>query len=406
MSFDVDAQRAQFPLLQRLLNGKPLSYLHNAATTQKPNAVVAAIVAYYTQCNANVHRAAHGVATEATDRFEAARAKVAHWINAASPDEIIWTRGATDSINMVASGLHERLQAGDEILVSLLEHHSNFVPWQQLAIRTGARLVVIPVLPSGDLDASALTTLLNARTRILALSHVSNALGTHNDVAPWLQRARGLGCVTLLDGAQAMAHLRVDVRSFGCDFYVFSGHKMYGPTGIGVLYGRRDALLSLQPTQFGGEMISNVGIEQSTWNDLPYRFEAGTPHIEGAIGLGAAIDYLAALDWAAVTAHEQALRLSAEAGLRQLPGVRLVGEATRKVAVVSFTVDGAHSHDVGTLLDAQGIAVRTGHHCTMPLMHSLGLAGGTVRASFALYNDQQDVDRFLTGMHKALSLLG
>ncbi len=405
MSFDVAARRAEFPLLQRKLNGKPLTYLDNAATTQKPDAVIAAIVAYYKECNANVHRAAHGIATEATDRFEAARSKVAHWINAASPDEIIWTRGATDSINMVASGLHERVQPGDEILVSLLEHHSNFVPWQQLARRTGARLVVIPVLASGDLDVSALTTLLNGRTRVLALSHVSNALGTHNDVQPWLQRAKQLGCVTLLDGAQAMAHLRVDVQALGCDFYAFSGHKMYAPTGIGALYGRRDALLALQPSQFGGEMISEVRVEQSTWNDLPYRFEAGTPHIEGAIGVGAAIDYLAALDWSAVAAHEQALRMAAEAGLRQMPGVRIIGEARHKAAVVSFTVDGAHSHDVGTLLDAQGIAVRTGHHCTMPLMHSLGLTGGTVRASFALYNDQQDVDRFLTGLRKARSLL-
>ncbi len=405
MSFHAAARRAEFPLLQRQLNGKPLTYLDNAATTQKPEAVIAAIVAYYRECNANVHRAAHGIATEATDRFEAARSKVAHWINAASPDEIIWTRGTTDSINMVAAGLQERVQAGDEILVSLLEHHSNFVPWQQLAKRTAARLVVIPVLPSGDLDVSTLDTLLNARTRVLALSHVSNALGTHNDVQPWLQRAKRLGCITLLDGAQAMAHLRVDVQALGCDFYAFSGHKMYGPTGIGALYGRRDALLALQPSQFGGEMISDVRIEQSTWNELPYRFEAGTPHIEGAIGLGAAIDYLAELDWPAVAAHEQALRMAAEAGLRQMPGVRIVGEAKHKAAVVSFVVDGAHSHDVGTLLDAQGIAVRTGHHCTMPLMHSLGLAGGTVRASFALYNVQQDVDRFLTGVQKALSLL-
>ena len=404
-ALDVASLRAQFPILARQLNGKPLAYLDNAATTQKPRCVLDAIVRFYEECNANVHRAAHGLATEATDRFEGARAKVASWINAASPEQVIWTRGTTEAINLVAAGLDARLAPGDEILVSMLEHHSNFVPWQQLALRTGAVLRLIPLTPAGELDATDLHALLGPRTRVLALAHVSNALGTHNDVAPWLARARELGCITLLDGAQAMAHLRVDVQALGCDFYAFSGHKMYAPTGIGALYGRREALLALPPWQFGGEMISDVRVEGSTWNDLPYRFEAGTPHMEGAIGLGAAIDFLATLDHDAVHAHEQRLRLRTEAGLRQMPGIRIVGEAARKSAVVSFVVDGTHPHDVGTLLDAQGVAVRTGHHCTMPLMRSLGLPGGTVRASFALYNDDADVDRLLLAVDKALTML-
>ena len=403
--FDVAALRAQFPVLARALNGKPLAYLDNAATTQKPRCVLDAILAFYEECNANVHRAAHGLATEATERFEGARAKTAAWINAATPEQLVWTRGTTEAINLVAAGLDARLAPGDEILVSMLEHHSNFVPWQQLALRTGAQLRLVPLTASGELDASDIETLLNPRTRVLALTHVSNALGTEVDVAPWVERARELGCVTLLDGAQAMAHLRVDVQALGCDFYAFSGHKMYGPTGIGALYGRREALLALPPWQFGGEMIRDVRVEASTWNDLPYRFEAGTPHLDGAIGLGAAIGFLATLDHGAVLAHEQRLRLRTEAGLRQMPGVRIVGEAARKSAVVSFVVEGAHPHDVGTLLDAQGVAVRTGHHCTMPLMRSLGLPGGTVRASFALYNDDADVDRLLTAVDKALTML-
>lgn len=404
MSFDVARYRADFPILATQVRGKPLTYLDNAATSQKPRLVLDAIRGYYESSNANVHRGAHALAAAATDAFEGARRKVQRWINADSSDEVVFTRGTTEAINIVASGMREQLSPGDELVVSLLEHHSNFVPWQQLARRSGATLRVIPLTAEGALDERGLA-LIGARTRILALAHVSNALGTRNDLAPWLAAARSVGALSLVDGAQAMAHDRVDVRALGCDFYAFSGHKMYGPTGIGVLYGRRDALLALEPSQFGGEMIAEVRLDDSTWNTLPYRFEAGTPHIAGAIGLGAAVDYLDGLDPLAVEQHERRLRLRTEQALAQRPGLRIIGTAANKVAVVSFVVDGVHSHDLGTLLDAQGIAVRTGHHCTMPLMTSLGLAGGTVRASFGLYNDDADVDRLLAGIDKALTML-
>ena len=403
-AFPAAELRARFPILTRIVNGRPLVYLDNAATTQKPDAVIASLVAYYSECNANVHRAAHALADEATQRFEAARANLADWINAASVDEIVWTRGTTESINLIANGLRDQLNPGDEILTTVVEHHSNFVPWQMLAQQTGATLRVLPVHADGDLDLRSLDDLLTARTRVFACGHVSNALGTVHPIAALVARARSLGAITVIDGAQAMPHQRVDVQAMGCDFYAFSGHKMFGPTGIGVLYGRRERLEALRPTQYGGEMIRRVTIARTTLNDLPYRLEAGTPNIAAAIGLGAAVDFLRALDLGALAKHEQDLRLRAEALLRQIDGVQVVGAARHKTAVVSFTMTGGHPHDVATLLDQQGVAVRAGHHCAMPLMEALNLPG-TVRASFALYNTDADVDALVAAVHKARGML-
>ena len=403
-AFSAVEVRKRFPILSRTVNGRPLTYLDNAATTQKPDVVIASLVAYYTECNSNVHRAAHTLADEATQRFEAARANVKQWINAAANEEIIWTRGATEAINIVANGLRDRLGPGDEILTTIVEHHSNFVPWQMLAQHTGATLRVVPVNASGELDLVVLDQLLSSRTRIFAFGHVSNALGTVHPIAELISRAKTWGAITLVDGAQAMAHQRVDVQALGCDFYAFSGHKMYGPTGIGVLYGRREVLEGLTPTQFGGEMISRVTTANTTFNELPYRFEAGTPNIADAIGLSAAIDFLASLEASAIATHEDALRLRTEAMLRQIEGVQIIGEARHKAPVVSFTMRGGHPHDVATLLDQQGVAVRAGHHCAMPLMEALGLPG-TVRASFALYNTEEDVDALVAAVHKVRGML-
>ena len=403
-AFSAVEVRKRFPILSRMVNGRPLTYLDNAATTQKPDAVIASLVAYYTECNSNVHRAAHTLADEATQRFEAARANVKQWINAAANEEIIWTRGATEAINIVANGLRDRLGPGDEILTTIVEHHSNFVPWQMLAQHTGATLRVVPVNASGELDLVVLDQLFSSRTRIFAFGHVSNALGTVHPIGELISRAKTWGAITLVDGAQAMAHQRVDVQALGCDFYAFSGHKMYGPTGIGVLYGRREVLEGLTPTQFGGEMISRVTTANTTFNELPYRFEAGTPNIADAIGLSAAIDFLASLEASAIATHENALRLRTEAMLRQIEGVQIIGEARHKAPVVSFTMRGGHPDDVATLLDQQGVAVRAGHHCAMPLMEALGLPG-TVRASFALYNTEQDVDALVAAVHKVRGML-
>ena len=403
-AFSAAEVRKRFPILSRIVNGRPLTYLDNAATTQKPDVVIASLVAYYTECNSNVHRAAHTLADEATQRFEAARANVKQWINAAANEEIIWTRGATEAINIVANGLRDRLGPGDEILTTIVEHHSNFVPWQMLAQHTGATLRVVPVNAIGELDLVVLDQLLSSRTRIFAFGHVSNALGTVHPIAELISRAKTWGAITLVDGAQAMAHQRVDVQALGCDFYAFSGHKMYGPTGIGVLYGRREVLESLTPSQFGGEMISRVTTAKTTFNELPYRFEAGTPNIADAIGLSAAIDFLASLEASAIATHEDALRLRTEAMLRQIEGVQIIGEARHKAPVVSFTMRGGHPHDVATLLDQQGVAVRAGHHCAMPLMEALGLPG-TVRASFALYNTEEDVDALVAAVHKVRGML-
>jgi cysteine desulfurase/selenocysteine lyase len=403
MSFDIAALRAQFPILSQTVRGKPLVYLDNGATTQKPEAVIQAIDAYYRECNSNVHRGAHYLSDEATARFENARQSVANFLNA-SREEIIWTRGTTESINLVASCHGASLKAGDEVVISTLEHHSNIVPWQMACERSGALLKVIPLNGDGSLDLPAYRALLNERTRIVALTQVSNALGTVNPVAEMIRDARAAGAVTVIDGAQAVSHFSVDVRALDCDFYAFSGHKLFGPTGIGVLYGRRTLLEAMPPWLGGGEMIETVSFERSTWNRLPYKFEAGTPNIAGAIGLGAAIDWLQAQDRTALAAHEATLLRDATARAEAFDGLRLIGTAPDKVAVMSFLLDGTHPHDVGQLLDQQGVAVRTGHHCTMPLMDRLGIPG-TVRASFSIYNDSTDVERLFSALEKVKSFL-
>ena len=397
--------RKDFPLLAAHVNGHPLVYLDNAATTQKPAAVINAMTRYYEADNANVHRAAHALAERATVAMEQARTDVARFINAVSTDEVIFTRGTTESINLVASGLGRALRPGDEILVTLMEHHSNYVPWMMAAQQAGAQLVPVRITPQGEIDREDFANRLSERTRIVAFAHVSNALGTVNPVAELITQVRAAGdAVILVDGAQAVLHLPVDVQALDVDFYAFSAHKLFGPTGMGVLYGRRRHLESLPPMQYGGEMIERVTRDSVTFNRLPFRFEAGTPNIAGAVGLGAAVTYLESIPRQQLLADEHRLVEQAVSALNQLPGVRVVGQPAQRLSVVSFVVEGGHAHDIGTLLDQQGIAVRTGHHCTMPLMDSLGL-NGTVRASFSLYNDQTDLERFLQGMHKALTFL-
>ncbi|KAF0808670.1 cysteine sulfinate desulfinase [Alcanivorax sp. S71-1-4] len=401
---NLDALRAAFPILASEAYGKPLVYLDNAATTQKPRAVIEAIEHYYLHTNSNVHRGAHYLGDLATAALEGAREKVAAFLNARR-EEVIWTRGTTEGINLVAHSFGgSQLKAGDEVLISSLEHHANIVPWQQVCARTGATLRVIPLANDASLDLSNLDTLINARTRIVAVVHVSNALGVINPVAEIIRRARAVGATVLLDAAQAVAHFPVDVQALDCDFLVFSGHKLFGPTGIGVLYGRQALLEAMPPYQTGGEMIETVSFEASTWNQLPYKFEAGTPHIAGAVGLGAAIDWLNAQDRQAFLAHEEDLRDYVTERARAFPGLRIIGDTPSKVATLSFLLDGAHPNDVGTLLDQQGVAVRTGHHCTMPLMNLLGIPG-TVRASFAPYNSRADIDRLFTALEKAARFL-
>lgn len=404
MSFDVQALRAQFPILEQTVNGKPLVYLDNAATTQKPRQVIDAVRDYYEGSNSNVHRAAHYLSDKATSAFEAARTTVAEFVNAAR-EEIIWTKGTTEGINLVAQ-CHgrEQLKPGDEVLITALEHHANIVPWQQVCERTGATLKVVPLREDGSVDDEAFYRLLGERTRIVAVSHVSNSLGTVNPVADWLSAARDVGAVTLVDGAQAVGHFPVDVQALGCDFYAFSAHKLFGPTGIGALYGRRERLDAMPPYQTGGEMIETVSFEKSTWNQLPYKFEPGTPHIAGVIGFGIAVGWLQQQDRAALAAHENALLAAATEQAQAFDGLKIIGNAATKVGVLSFLLDGAHPADVGTLLDQQGVAVRTGHHCCMPLMDGLGIPG-TVRASFSIYNTLEEVDSLFRALEKVRTFL-
>lgn len=392
--------RSQFPALAQEVNGHPLVYLDNAATTQKPQAVLDAIAHYYGVDNANVHRAAHALSGRATRAFETARETVARFINAPRSHEVIWTRGTTEAINLVAQswGMSE-LKAGDEIILSTLEHHANIVPWQLVAQRTGAVIRVIPLDGRGDLDLAAYQAMLGPRTRLVSVAHVSNALGTVNPVTQMVAEAKAVGAVTLIDGAQAVAHLEVDVQAIGCDFYAFSGHKLYGPTGIGVLWGRTELLERMPPWQAGGEMIDRVSFSGTTFNTLPFKFEAGTPHIAGAIGLAAAIDFVMTQDRQSHAQHEQSLTDYLVAGLQQVPGLRLIGEPGQRAGAVSFLLDDIHPQDAATLIDMQGIALRVGHHCAMPLMESLGI-GGTMRASLACYNNRDDVDALLAALHK------
>ncbi len=391
-AFDVEAIRAQVPILARRVHGKALVYLDNAATTQKPEAVLAALDGYYRTTNANVHRGVHLLSAEATRAHERARESVRRFLNAPAAREIVFVRGTTEAVNLVAQAYaRPRLQPGDEILVTAMEHHSNLVPWQMVCAMTGARLKAVPFSDEGVLDLGAFDRLLGERTRLVALGHVSNALGTIHPVAEIARRAHARGVPVFVDGAQGAPHLLADVEALGCDFYAFSGHKVYGPTGIGALWTRAALLESMEPWQGGGDMIQSVTLEASTWNELPYRFEAGTPDIAGAIGLAAALDWLSAFDAEALRAHEGRLLAYATERLGALAGVTLVGTAPDKAGVLSFTVEGVHPHDVGTVLDRQGVAIRTGHHCAQPVMERYGIPA-TARASFALYNTRAEID--------------
>lgn len=396
--------RTDFPILSRTIHGKPLVYLDNAASTQKPQCVIDAVTRYYTEQNSNIHRGVHLLSTEATASYEAARGKIARYLNAADDSEIIYTRGATESINLLAhSYLEPLLHPGDEILISHMEHHANIVPWQLLCERTGAILKVIPITDNGDLDLTNIDTLLNEKTKLLSIVYVSNAIGTVNDVKPLIAKAKAKGIPTLLDAAQAVQHMPVDVQNLDCDFLVLSGHKIYAPTGIGILYGRRAILDTMRPYQGGGDMISHVTFEGTTYKEAPSRFEAGTPHIEGGIGLGIAIDYLTEIGLDKIHSYESQLIEYAVAQLKTIPTLTIVGNPRRRSGAISFTMEGAHPHDIGTILDTEGIAIRAGHHCCEPLLKRLG-APATARASFSLYNTTEDVDALVAALKKTALL--
>lgn len=401
----IERMRQDFPALHQEVNGKPLVYLDNGASTHKPQCVIDAISDYYRRDHSNVHRGAHTLSDRATQRFEDARLTVQQFLNAASPKEIIWTKGTTESINIVASTwARDSINAGDQILVSAMEHHANIVPWQMLCENTGAELIPIPVLDNGELDEEAFEQLLTPKVKLVSIVHVSNALGTINPVKHIIDRAHDIGAKVLLDGAQAVAHWEIDVQALDADFYAFSGHKLFGPTGIGVLYGKEALLNAMPPYQGGGEMIEHVSFAKTTYNGLPYKFEAGTPHIAGAIGLAAAIDYLNHLDRTALAQHEDALLFRANQLAADMPDLQLIGTAANKASVFSFLLQGTHPADVGTLLDQQGIAVRTGHHCAMPIMDQYNIPG-TVRASFSFYNTEDEVDLLFQGLEKAKMFL-
>ena len=403
--FDVDEVHKDFPILHQQINGNPLVYLDNAATTQKPQQVIDAIIDYYSRYNSNVHRGAHSLADLATQKFEAARSTIAGALNSPESKQVIWTRGTTEAINLVANCWGStNLGPGDKIVVSELEHHSNIVPWQMIAEKQGASVVPIPVTQTGGIDLAAFDALLDSSVKLVAVAHVSNALGTVNPMKDIVEKSHGVGAVVLVDGAQGIAHFDVDVQSLNCDFYAFSGHKIFGPTGIGVLWGRLALLESMPPYQGGGEMIETVSFEGTTFNQLPYKFEAGTPDIAGVIGLAAAFDYVAQFDRAALLAHEHDLLAYCVECSEKIDGLRRIGIEENSASVFSFLVDGTHPVDIGTLLDQQGIAVRTGHHCAQPLMQRYAIPG-TVRASFSIYNTRADVDRFIIALEKVLGFL-
>lgn len=405
-AFDVARVRADFPILAREINGHPLAYLDNAASAQRPHIVIDTEARYYAQSHANVHRGVHTLSQEATAAYEGTRERVRAFINAASVREVIFTRGTTESINLVAQSFaRPRLGPGDEILISWLEHHSNIVPWQLVCEQTGATLKVAPIDERGEIRFDEFERLLSPHTQLVALAHVSNALGTVVPVQRFIGAARARGIPVLLDGAQAVPHLAVDVRALDCDFYAFSAHKMYGPTGVGVLYGREALLESMPPWQGGGDMILTVRFDGSTYNALPYKFEAGTPNIAGVVAFGAAIDYLQNLGLARVAAYEHELLQQATRRLGEIPGLRPIGTAREKSALLSFVLDGVHAHDLGTILDAEGIAIRTGHHCAMPVMEFFGVPA-TARASFALYNTHEEIERLASGVARAREVFG
>jgi cysteine desulfurase / selenocysteine lyase len=401
LPFDVDTVRQDFPVLSQQVHGKPLAYLDNAASAQRPVQVIEAVAEYYRRDHANVHRGVHTLSQRATDAFEGAREKVRRFINAASTREIIFTRGTTEAINLVAQSWgRTELGPGDEIAITHLEHHANIVPWQMLCEQTGATLRVIPMTLSGEIDMDAADRLIGSRTRLLAFGHVSNALGTIHPVATLVAMAKSVGALVLLDGAQGVPHMRLDMQALGCDFYAFSGHKMFAPTGIGVLWGREDLLKAMPPWQGGGDMILAVTFDKTTYNELPWKFEAGTPHIAGAIGLGAAIDYLERLDFERAAAWEEELLEYATAALCKIEGLRIIGTAPHKAAVISFSLAGVHPHDIGTIVDHAGVAIRTGHHCAMPVMEFYGVPA-TARASFAFYNTKAEADQLVAALLQA-----
>ncbi len=398
--FDVARVRADFPILRRLVRGRPLVYLDNAATTQKPQAVLDTVVRYYTDINANVHRGVHELSGLATDAYEGAREKVRAFFNAREAREIVFTRNATEGINLVAYAfVRPQLAEGDEILISGMEHHSNIVPWQLVCEERRARLRVAPIDDRGALILDELQALINPRTKLVSVTHMSNALGTVNPVEEIVRLAHARGVPVLLDGSQAAYHLPVDVQALGCDFYVATGHKLYAPTGIGVLVGRAERLESMPPFMGGGDMIRSVTFERSTWNDLPYKFEAGTPNISGAIGLGAALDYIASVGREAILAHERDLLRYGTARLEAVPGLRIIGTAPGKSSILSFVMEGIHPHDIGTIVDREGVAIRTGHHCAQPVMDRFGIPA-TARASLAMYNTTEDLDALAAALRK------
>jgi cysteine desulfurase/selenocysteine lyase len=403
-TLDIQKIRSDFPILQREVNGQPLVYFDNAATSQTPQQVIDVIVDYYSQYNANIHRGVHSLSQEATDAYEQARQKVQQHFNAAKAHEIILTSGTTHSINIIASGYASLLKAGDELLVSAMEHHSNIVPWQMLCEKTGAILKVIPMTQQGTLEMNTYDTLLNEKTKLVFVNHVSNALGTVNPIEEIITKAHAVGAKVLIDGAQAAPHIKADVQALDIDYYVTSAHKLCGPTGVGMLYGKEDLLNSLPPYQGGGEMIAEVTFKKTTYADLPHKFEAGTPNIAGGIAFGAALDYMNAIGFDAIAAYEQELLDHGTAQLKAVDGVAIYGEAKEKTAVISFNVKGIHPYDIGSILDKMGIAVRTGHHCAQPIMDYYQIPG-TVRASFSFYNTKEEIDLMIAALKRAMAML-
>jgi len=405
IELNISQIRKDFPILKREVNGKPLVYFDNGATSQKPQVVIDAITNYYTNENSNIHRGIHTLSQEATDAYEKARTTVQQFINAKHNHEIIFTSGTTGSINLVASSFGKKyIQAGDEIIISTMEHHSNIVPWQMLCEEKGAVLKVIPISDKGELLLEEFKKLLSSKTKMVAITHVSNTLGTINPVKEIIKLAKAVGAFVLIDGAQAVPHTKVDVQALDCDFYAFSGHKMFGPTGVGILYGKESILNELPPYQGGGDMIKTVTFEKTTYNELPHKFEAGTPNIVGGIGLGVAINYMNSIGIDNIEAYEHELLAYATEQIKQIEGVRIIGEAQNKASVLSFLVDGTHPTDIGMIIDKLGIAIRTGHHCTEPLMNRFNIPG-TARASFAFYNTKEEIDTFILALERALKML-
>ena len=396
--------RDEFPILDQKINGEDLIYLDNAASTQKPKSVINAIKDYYENDHSNVHRGVHTLSVRATEAYENARVKVAEFLNSPNVHQIIFTKGTTDSINLIASSVTNLVQKDDEILITSMEHHSNIVPWQELCKRTGAVLKVIPINKNGELLIDEYANMISSRTKIISIVHLSNTLGTINPVEDIIEVAKSHDVITVIDGAQAAGHLPIDVQKLDCDFYLFSGHKIFGPTGIGVLYGKENILNEIDPYQFGGEMILKVTFEETTYNDLPHKFEAGTPNIAGAVGIGASIDFINGLDRDLAHQHEMSLHDYALEKLEKIEGVRIIGNASNKSAIISFVIDGLHPHDIGTIINQKGIAVRTGHHCTMPLMDFYRVPG-TVRASFSIYNNHSEVDKLIDAIKLAIKML-